>query len=204
MKKVISALLLCAPLSTLAADNKIDLKFSGNLIAPTCKASLVGTTGNDIPFGDIAASDLLALGQGTVVPKAPVKDLSLKFAGCDSITNIKVNFVGGSTSGAGFIRKAVNFLDKVDGKESGLGVAFFTVKNSTSANDAIYVSKDKEGEPNVLSLATLTKSGSDYLWPLYAKMVVARGELVATSSALDANSAGKDLIATISANIVYL
>ncbi|POT57191.1 hypothetical protein C3432_17710 [Citrobacter amalonaticus] len=202
MKKIISAMLLCAPLSALAADATVNLTFKGTLTAPTCTASFVGSNGTDIAFGSLNASDIVGKAQGTIIPAAPVKNVSLKFSGCNSITNIKVNFVGASTSGAGFIRKAVNFLDAND-RESGLGFALFKNTASTSETDAVYVSADKAGEPTVLPLASLTKTGNDYTWPLYAKMVVARGGLMADSVAVNANSAGKDLQAKAFVNIAY-
>ncbi|WP_369462357.1 fimbrial protein [Citrobacter braakii] len=202
MKKLISAMLLCAPLSALAADATVDLTFKGTLTSPTCTTSFTGSDGVNIAFGSLNASDIVGKVQGTIIPAAPVKNVSLKFSGCNSISNIKVNFVGASTSGAGFIRKAVNFLD-TSKRESGLGFALFKNTASTSIDDAVYVSADKEGEPNVLTLATLTKTGNDYTWPLYAKMVVTLNSLLKDSAAVNTNSAGKDLSATAYANIVY-
>ncbi|EGT0678852.1 fimbrial protein [Citrobacter braakii] len=202
MKKLISAMLLCAPLSALAADATVDLTFKGTLTAPTCTASFTGSSGVDIAFGSLNASDIVGKAEGTIVPAAPVKNVSLKFSGCNSITNIKVNFVGASTSGYGFVRKAVNFRDTSD-RESGLGVALLKNADSTSTDDAVYVSADKAGEPTVLSLATLAKTGEVYTWPLYAKMVVTKNSLLKDSAAVNTNSAGKDLKADVYANIVY-
>lgn len=48
MKKIISAVLFCAPLSALAADATVDLTFKGTLTQPTCSAAFTGMAGGQI------------------------------------------------------------------------------------------------------------------------------------------------------------
>jgi len=201
MKKMLAALLLGAPLAALAADPSatVDLKFSGTLLQPTCTASFLGTTGNDIAFGALNASDILGKTQDSIIPAAPVKDVFLKLDNCGSgVTQITVNFNGPSISGYGFSGKAPVFLNASNGN-SGLGVALFTDKADTTVDAAVKFKEDR-----VVPLSSLTADGATgYKWPLFAKMVVAKDAPLATAAAINTNSAGQDLKATAFVSVSY-
>ncbi|WP_369462353.1 fimbrial protein [Citrobacter braakii] len=199
MKKLISAMLLCAPLSALAADATVDLTFKGTLTQPTCTASFVGTNGTDIAFGAINASDIMGKEEGSIIAAAGTKDVALQFTGCaGGTTNLNISFAGTDVSGYGFLGKAPSFLDSASVK-SGLGFALFKDKAKTAADDAI----DFRSEANSVALSSLAKTGETYKWPLYAKMVVTKNSLLKDSAAVNANSAGKDLTAKAFVNIAY-
>lgn len=200
MKQVISALLLCAPLSVLANDATINLTFSGTITAPTCKASFVGTNGKDIAFGSINASDIMGKKNNTIIGAAPVKDASLKFTDCGGgVTRLLLSFNGTDISTVGFSGKAPSFLDTQNNGKSGLGFALFTDKSKTAVGDAIGF----KSEVQTISLSNVPKSGNTYTWPVYAKMVVVSDTLLANDASINSNSAGKDLIANAFVNISY-
>ncbi|WP_370603476.1 fimbrial protein [Citrobacter braakii] len=200
MKQVISALLLCAPLSALAADATVNLTFSGTLTAPTCKASFAGTNGSDIAFGNINASSLLGKKDGDIITDAPVRDASLKFTDCGGgVTRLLLSFSGTDISAAGFSGRAQNLLGAQDNAKSGLGFALFADKSKTASSDAISFML----EPLTVNLSAVPKSGNTYTWPVYARMVVIRGSYLTDSNAINTNSAGKDLIANAFVNISY-
>lgn len=201
MKKIIATLMFCTPLAALAADpsSTVDLKFTGKLLQPTCTASFLGTTGNDIAFGALNASDIVAKAQDTIIPAAPVKDVFLKLANCGSgVTQVTVNFSGPNISGYGFKEKAPVFMNTANGN-SGLGVALFTNKADTTVASAVAFKTDR-----VVRLSTMTADGTNaYKWPLFAKMVVAKATQIADSAAINTFSAGQDLRATASVSVSY-
>ncbi|EGT0643368.1 fimbrial protein [Citrobacter braakii] len=203
MKKIISAVLFCAPLSALAADATVDLTFKGTLTQPTCSAAFTGMAGGtDIAFGNINASDIVGKADNTVITAAPVKDVSIQLTGCGGgITRVSLDFVGTALSGYGFNGAAASFVDPLNANAlSGLGFAIFKDQTTTSNLEAISM---KAGELEYFELANLTKTGETYKLPLYAKMVVTKNALLNTSAAVNTNSAGKDLSASAYVNIAY-
>ncbi|HGY1813789.1 TPA: fimbrial protein [Citrobacter braakii] len=200
MKKIISAVLFCAPLSALAADATVDLTFKGTLTKPTCTASFVGTNGKDIAFGAINASDIMGKAEGIIIAAAGTKDVALQFTGCaGGTTNLNISFEGTDVSGYGFSGHAPSFLDSASVK-SGLGFALFKDKAKTAVDEAI---EFKSSTVDTVALSSLAKTGETYKWPLYAKMVVTKNSLLKDSAAVNANSAGKDLTAKAFVNIAY-
>lgn len=198
MKKLISAMLFCAPLSALAADATVDLKFTGTLLQPTCTASFIGSNGTDIAFGNVNASDIVGKSDDTVITAVPAKNVFLQLDNCGGgVTKIDVSFGGPAISGYGFNGKAPTFLNS--GNASGLGFALFTDVAKTATADALSFKDVASTYP----LSTLTKNGNTYKLPLFAKMVVARDTLIKDSSAINSNSAGKDLSASAYVNISY-
>ncbi|PLR40668.1 hypothetical protein CYR55_05140 [Chimaeribacter californicus] len=201
MKKILATLMICSPFAALAADPSatVDLKFEGTLLQPTCTASFLGTAGNDIAFGALDASDIIAKTQDTIIPAAPVKDVFLKLANCGAgVTQVTVNFNGPSISGYGFSGRAPVFLNQTEAN-SGLGVALFTNRADTTVESAVKFKEDR-----VVLLSSMTADGANtYKWPLFAKMVVAKDGPLATAAAINTYSAGQDLQATAFVSVSY-
>lgn len=204
MKKIISAMLLCAPLGALASDATVNLTFKGTLTQPTCTASFLGTNGTDIAFGNIDASDIANKTNDTVIAAAPIQDVAINLANCGGgVTKLIVGFGGSAVSGYSFKNKAPVFTDPSAGNAaSGIGFALFTSKDKSAIGDAISFDGTTT---TTLNIADLPKTGDNYKWPLFAKMVVANSAklIPGTQEKYLENIAGKDLIANAYVNITY-
>lgn len=199
MKKIISALLLCTPLSAMAADATVDLKFTGNLLQPTCSASFVGTSGTDIAFGAINASDIYNKTGDVIISAAPVKDVFLQLDNCGGgVTQMSIAFGGTAVSGYQFYGKAAT-LSNPKGDSSGVGFALFRDKSKTALADAIPMKDEKVA----YNISQFTKTGNTYKLPLYAKMVVVRDAFLTNLTEINNRAAGQDLTANAYVNIEY-
>lgn len=208
MKKIITAMLFCTPLSALAADSSVDLKFTGTLLQPTCVASFVGTNGADINFGEINASDYVTVSGDTVTPAVDgalvgtKKDVFVQFSNCSGISKFLINFstTDGGTNGPFSNKLAIFRVADGSNLHSGLGLALFTNKDATAPADAIQFLNSPTNKTYLID--DLVSDKGVYKLPLFARIAVANRTYVDTKSEIH-GVAGHDLSATASVNIEY-
>lgn len=208
MKKLITAMLFCAPLSAMAADATVDLTFKGTLLQPTCSSSFVGTDGTDIAFGNINASDFVTmtsmtagnpLADGSTIGTA--KNVFLQFTGCGGgVSQFNIEFGGPEITGYGVYSDKAPLLRIKDSPtvRTGLGFALFRNSTTTSVDDAI---KFRSGKFS-LAITDLTKDGETYKLPLYARIIMEQRSNLDTSAEIN-RLAGSDLIASAWVKVDY-
>ena len=170
MKKKLAILILLSATNVHAATDTIDVQFKGTLINPTCTASFTGTSGTEIQFGTIRASDFASKADGAVISQT-AEPASINFTGCGGgVANVTLQFIGGDTSGYGFSGKSTYFKSGSD--NSRLGMALF--KNATANTVAEAIDMASSVPSKIIPLSSLEKSGSNYAYNVYARIVVSK------------------------------
>lgn len=172
MQKIPLVLLMLSAANTVSAADAIDVQFKGTLTNPTCTASFTGTTGTDLHFPTLKASDFSSLHDGDVVSSTAVPGY-LKFTACGAgVAGVTIQFVGSAVAESGFQGKASYFIASGLTVSSRLGLALFKTSTDTSAANAI----DLKGPAERFALTSLVKEGNDYKYNVFGRIVVASAD----------------------------
>ncbi|MBU9850679.1 fimbrial protein [Rahnella aceris] len=192
MKKLTLVLSLVGLINIAWAADSIDVQFKGTLTNPTCTATFTGSTGTDLHFPTIKASDFSSLSNGALVPGSAIPGY-IKFSTCGGgVSAVTIKFVGTSVSGYGFQGKSTYFRT-AGGEDSRLGLVLFKTSTDTSVENAIYMG---DVPAQRFELTSLVKEGNDYKYNVFGRIALSN-----SSKNMD-NSLG-DLTASGVINIGY-